>query len=46
MQKIWVRIDPWEKDMVTAAIEGGADGLLIPDGYSEKAKALGKIEII
>jgi len=46
MRKIWVRIDPWKKSMATAAIEGGADGLLLPEGYSEKAKALGKIKTI
>ena len=43
MKTIWVHIDPWDKDMVTTALEGGADGLVIPDGYSDQVKALGKI---
>lgn len=46
MRKIWVKVDPWDQAMVTTAIEGGADGVLIPDGYSNKVKALGKIETI
>ncbi|NOY68757.1 MAG: 3-dehydroquinate synthase II [Deltaproteobacteria bacterium] len=46
MRKIWVKIDPWDKDMVTTALEGGADGLLIPKGYTKKAKELGRITTI
>lgn len=46
MRKIWVKIDPWDKEMVTTAIEGGADGVVVPDGYSEKVKALGRIQTI
>jgi len=43
MRKIWVNIDPWDKDMVTTALEGGADGIMIPKGYSEQVKKLGRI---
>lgn len=32
--------------MVTTALEGGADGIMLPPGYSERAKSLGKIQII
>ena len=46
MRKIWVKIDPWDKKMVTTALEGGADGVMVPAGYSEKVRALGKIETI
>jgi 3-dehydroquinate synthase II len=46
MQKIWVKVDPWDKNMVTTALEGGADGIVIPKGFSEKVKALGRIETI
>lgn len=46
MKKIWVNIDPWDKEMVTTALEGGADGIVVPKGYSEKVKALGKIQTI
>ncbi len=46
MRKIWVKVDPYNKGMVTTALEGGADGIMLPPGYSEKVKELGRIETI
>jgi len=46
MRKIWVKVDPWDKNMVTTALEGGADGILVPKGFSEKVKALGRVQTI
>ena len=46
MRKIWVKIDPWDKKLVTTAIEGGADGIMVPKGHSEKVKALGRVQTI
>ena len=46
MRKIWVEVDPWDKKIVTTALEGGADGIMIPKGFSEKVKALGRIQTI
>ena len=46
MKKIWVKVDPWNKDMLTTALEGGADAVMVPDGCSQQAKALGKVETI
>ena len=46
MRKIWVKIDPWDKKLVTTAIEGGVDGVMVPDGCAEKVKALGRIQTI
>ena len=46
MRKIWVRVDPWDKKIVTTALEGGADGIMLPRGFSEKVKALGRIQTI
>jgi 3-dehydroquinate synthase II len=46
MQKIWVKVDPWDKKIVTTALEGGADGIMLPKGFSEKVKALGRIQTI
>jgi len=46
MRNIWVNIDPWDKELVTTALEGGADGILLPPGFSDKAKTLGKIQTI
>lgn len=46
MRKIWVEIDPWDKEMLISALEGGADAVVIPEGHSEAAKALGKIKTV
>ncbi|HUV50194.1 MAG TPA: 3-dehydroquinate synthase II [Anaerolineae bacterium] len=46
MKKIWVKVDPWNKKMVTTALEGGADGIMVPKGYSKKVKELGVIQTI
>ncbi|MFH0995513.1 MAG: 3-dehydroquinate synthase II [Pseudomonadota bacterium] len=46
MRTIWVKIDPWDKDMATTAIENGADGIMVPPGFSEKIKELGRIQTI
>ncbi|MCP4367882.1 MAG: 3-dehydroquinate synthase II [Deltaproteobacteria bacterium] len=46
MRKIWVKVDPWDKNIVTTALEGGADGIMVPKGYSEKVKKLGRIQTI
>jgi len=40
---IWVKVDPWDKDLVTTALEGGADGVVIPEGYADQARSLGRI---
>ena len=36
MRKIWVKVDPWNKKMVTTALEGGADGIMVPEGFTDK----------
>jgi len=46
MRKIWVKVDPWDKELVKTALEGGADGIMVPAGYSGQVKALGRIETI
>jgi 3-dehydroquinate synthase II len=46
MKKVWVKIDPWNKDLVITALEGGADAVMVPEGYDRKVKELGKIETI
>ena len=43
---IWVQVDPWDKKLATTALEGGADGLVLPPGYSDTAKSLGRIQTI
>ena len=45
-RKIWVKIDPWDKNLVLTALEGGADGVMVPDGFSDEVKKLGRITTI
>ncbi len=46
MKKVWVKVEPWRKDLVTAALEGGADAVVVPEGRSAEAKALGRITTV
>jgi len=46
MRKIWVNIDPWDKKLVTTALEGGANGIMVAKGYTKKVKELGKVPTI
>jgi len=46
MKKFWVKIIPYNKNLVTAALESGADAVLIPIDYSKKVKELGLITTI
>ena len=46
MKHVWVLVDPWRKDLVTAALEAGADAVVLPEGFSEQAKALGRITTV
>jgi 3-dehydroquinate synthase II len=46
VKKIWVKAIPWDKKIVTTALESGADGVMVPKGFSEKVKELGLITTI
>ena len=46
MKRVWVKVDPWDKEKVLASLEKGADGLLLPKGDSSQAKKLGMITTI
>ncbi len=43
---IWVKVDPWNKKLVTTALEGGADAVMVPEGYEQEVKRLGLIPVI
>lgn len=45
-RNLWVKIDPWNKEMVTTAIESGADAVMVPEGYAERVRELGRIVTI
>ncbi len=46
MKQVWIRADPWQKDLVTAALEAGADAVLVPEGRSEEVRSLGIIQTV
>jgi 3-dehydroquinate synthase II len=46
MRKIWVKVEPWDKELVTTALEAGADAIMVPKGFCGKVKELGRIETI
>ena len=43
MKAAWVKVDPWNKSLVTTALEGGAAAVMVPKGYHQKVKELGRI---
>jgi len=43
VKEAWVFLDPWSKEMVTTALENGADALVLPPGFRESTQALGRI---
>ena len=46
MKQVWAKIDPWSKELAVAALESGADALVLPPGCSAEAKKLGVIRTI
>jgi len=46
LKEAWVHLKDWSKEMVTAALEGGADALIVPAGWQDKVKALGRITTV
>jgi 3-dehydroquinate synthase II len=46
MKQLWVKIDPWEKELVTTALESGADAVWVPEGRAKEVKALGLIKVV
>jgi 3-dehydroquinate synthase II len=46
MKKLWVKVDPWNKKLVTTALESGADALWVPAGKAQDVKALGLVMVI
>ena len=46
MKEIWVKADPWKKELVTAALESGADAVIVPDDKVDAVKELGIITTV
>ena len=46
MKEIWVKADPWKKELVTTALEAGADAVIVPPGRAKDVKELGLITTV
>lgn len=46
MKLFWVKVIPWNKKAVTAALEAGADAVMVEDQYTEKVRELGLVKIV
>lgn len=45
-KRVWVKIMPWNKEMVTTALEAGADALVVAGEDTEKVKALSVVDVV
>ncbi len=46
MKILWVNVIPYEKDLAIAALESGAEAVVLPDGESETVRQFGKIKTV
>ncbi|MDY6972744.1 MAG: 3-dehydroquinate synthase II, partial [Thermodesulfobacteriota bacterium] len=46
MKELWVKVDPWKKELVTTALEGGADAVIVPPEKVASVKELGLITTV
>ncbi len=46
MKQVWVRIMPWDQELAIAALEAGADALVLSPGDGARARALGRIPVV
>ena len=46
MKEVWVKADPWRKELVTTALEGGADAVMVAPRDVEKVTELGVIRTV
>jgi 3-dehydroquinate synthase II len=46
VKEAWVKLEQWSREVVTAALEAGADALVVPAGWQERVKELGRIATV
>ena len=46
MKKLWVNAVPYEKWLITAALESGAEAVVVPDGKTSSVQQLGRIKTV
>lgn len=46
MHEIWVRADPWDRELVIAALESGADAVVVAPERVDRVRELGRIRTV
>jgi 3-dehydroquinate synthase II len=46
MKRFWVKAIPWQKEIVTAAIESGAEAIMVPEDKREETQKLARVKVI
>jgi len=46
MAEIWVRADPWDRELVIAALEAGADAVIVSPDWVDRVRELGRIRTV
>ena len=46
MKRIWVRVEPWDKQLAIAALESGADAVVVATGDTPRMKELGALPTV
>jgi len=46
MKKLWVNCVPYKKEIAIAALESGAEAIVLPDGQSDTVRQFGKIKTV
>ncbi|MBN2270187.1 MAG: 3-dehydroquinate synthase II [Sedimentisphaerales bacterium] len=46
MKRLWVNAVPYSKEIAIAALESGAEAVVLPDGHTEKVRQFGKIKTV
>jgi 3-dehydroquinate synthase II len=46
MKKLWINVVPYNKQIAIAALESGAEAVILPDGDSNKVRQFGKIKTV
>ena len=46
MKKLWVNVIPYKKEIAIAALESGAEAVVMLDGKSDKVRQFGKIKTV
>jgi len=46
VKRVWINIVPWRKELAIAALESGADAVVVPEKHSPKVKELGLMQTV